>query len=110
MASTNSNFRTIAPTSGAGKGFRRLLSGGYGYFTAFLQKKFKSGRKKKDNRNVPPNPNIISLISPAQELEFFNKFTEELSRQAILHLELTRRYGTPNIKSPYDYGTINKNI
>lgn len=108
MAPTSDNHKPISPTSGAGKGHKCLLWRCCGYFTAILQKFFKSGRKQKDNRKVPPNPNIISLISPAQELESINNFTEELSRQAILHLELTRRYGTSNIKAPYDYGTINK--
>lgn len=80
----------------------------HGYFMAVLQKIFKSGIKKKNDRKVPPNPNIISLIAPAQKLEFISNFTEELSRQTTLYYELTHRYGQSNIKSPYDYGTINK--
>lgn len=108
MATANNIFKPISPTSRAGKGHKRLLWRCYGYFAAILQKLFKSGRKQKNDRNVPPNPNLISIIAPAQNLEFISNFTEELSRQAILHHELTRMYGASNIKSPYNYGTINK--
>lgn len=51
MAPTSDNHKPISPTSGAGKGHKRLLWSCYGYFTAILQKIFKSGINKKNLNN-----------------------------------------------------------
>lgn len=107
MAPTSDNHKP-APHLEREKATNASYGAATAIFTAILQKFFKSGRKQKDNRKVPPNPNIISLIPPAQKLEFINNFTEELSRQAIVHQERSRRFGNSIIQYSYEYGTIDK--
>lgn len=94
MALTKDNRRTITPTSGAEKGSKWLILRYYGHFTALLQKFSKSGRKQKNVSQPHSEPNIISLLSPAQKIEFFNKYAEHLAREAAFQMEHSRKLGT----------------
>ena len=62
---------------------------------------------KKKDRKAHHNPTGISLIPPNKKFEFINNFTE-VSIQATVHREDTRRYGHSSIQYPKEYGKINK--
>lgn len=53
MASPIIIFKTITPSSRAGKAIQRLLSRLYGHFHGYLKKNFKSGIKQKEYDNIP---------------------------------------------------------